>query len=197
MLKQVWFVGDHSDIGGSHTDHELADITLAWMISECKKANILDFNEDYVMTACLKAAPKKSERWADGRLHGSYRFPTPRFFISFLPKVGKYIRTPMEYYSAHTEQPEGANPTREYFHQTVRIRQMAKGGYNSEAMKGWRRGGGHKVWTKTVKNPMGGKIELEMEEAKLGEFELRMRDEKGLRSKQSAGKGSSYGTMRE
>lgn len=35
-LKQVWFAGNHSDIGGSYpeTESRLSDITLAWMIEE-------------------------------------------------------------------------------------------------------------------------------------------------------------------
>jgi len=35
-LKQVWFAGNHSDIGGSYPDTEsrLSDITLCWMIEE-------------------------------------------------------------------------------------------------------------------------------------------------------------------
>ncbi|GAC1447678.1 MAG: DUF2235 domain-containing protein [Isosphaeraceae bacterium] len=30
-VEQRWFVGDHSDVGGGHLDHELSDITLNWM----------------------------------------------------------------------------------------------------------------------------------------------------------------------
>lgn len=33
-LKQVWFQGSHSDVGGGHPWHGLSDITLAWMISQ-------------------------------------------------------------------------------------------------------------------------------------------------------------------
>ena len=31
-MCQVWFAGVHSDIGGGYQDHELADITLKWMM---------------------------------------------------------------------------------------------------------------------------------------------------------------------
>ncbi|KAH8798392.1 hypothetical protein DL96DRAFT_1688152 [Flagelloscypha sp. PMI_526] len=34
VLKQVWFSGDHSDIGGGWERHELGDISLAWMVGE-------------------------------------------------------------------------------------------------------------------------------------------------------------------
>ncbi|PWN31932.1 uncharacterized protein FA14DRAFT_83090 [Meira miltonrushii] len=33
-LKQVWFQGSHSDVGGGHPWHGLSDITFAWMISQ-------------------------------------------------------------------------------------------------------------------------------------------------------------------
>jgi len=36
-LKQVWFSGSHSDIGGGYCGHDLSDITLTWMT-----ANIMD-----------------------------------------------------------------------------------------------------------------------------------------------------------
>ncbi|BCJ92159.1 hypothetical protein IZ6_28940 [Terrihabitans soli] len=39
-LKQVWFAGNHSDIGGSYLEEEsrLSDIALAWMVDEIRKA---------------------------------------------------------------------------------------------------------------------------------------------------------------
>ncbi|MCI0622026.1 MAG: DUF2235 domain-containing protein, partial [Acidobacteria bacterium] len=34
-FEQIWFAGNHSDIGGSYPEHEsrLSDITLAWMVA--------------------------------------------------------------------------------------------------------------------------------------------------------------------
>jgi hypothetical protein len=39
-MKQVWFAGNHSDIGGSYPESEsrLSDISLGWMLDEVKKA---------------------------------------------------------------------------------------------------------------------------------------------------------------
>jgi len=39
-MKQVWFAGNHSDIGGSYPEEEsrLSDIALQWMVSELKAA---------------------------------------------------------------------------------------------------------------------------------------------------------------
>ena len=42
-LKQVWFVGDHSDVGGGYAESEsgLSKITLEWMICEAVAAGLL------------------------------------------------------------------------------------------------------------------------------------------------------------
>ncbi|TFK77140.1 hypothetical protein BDN72DRAFT_807618 [Pluteus cervinus] len=37
ILRQVWFNGCHSDIGGGYKEHDLSDLTLTWMA-----ANIID-----------------------------------------------------------------------------------------------------------------------------------------------------------
>lgn len=41
-VKEVWFAGDHSDIGGGHAgDCPLADATLRWMLGEATHAGLL------------------------------------------------------------------------------------------------------------------------------------------------------------
>ncbi|MEX4010499.1 phospholipase effector Tle1 domain-containing protein [Neoaquamicrobium sediminum] len=39
-MRQVWFAGDHSDIGGSYAEEEarLSDIPLRWMMEELREA---------------------------------------------------------------------------------------------------------------------------------------------------------------
>ncbi|KAF2454178.1 hypothetical protein BDY21DRAFT_354307 [Lineolata rhizophorae] len=48
VVKQVWFSGEHTDVGGGRTDHRLSDITLAWMVSECMKTGELEFDLSYL-----------------------------------------------------------------------------------------------------------------------------------------------------
>lgn len=49
ILKQCWFAGSHSDIGGGWHEHDLSDLTLIWMI-----ANIEDMlSVDLKYVACL------------------------------------------------------------------------------------------------------------------------------------------------
>lgn len=46
-MKQCWFPGVHSDIGGSYNDGDLADLTLAWMISQLDP--FLAFDHSYIV----------------------------------------------------------------------------------------------------------------------------------------------------
>jgi uncharacterized protein (DUF2235 family) len=40
-LKQVWFTGVHSEVGGGTADASLSDITLRWMVAEAVEAGLL------------------------------------------------------------------------------------------------------------------------------------------------------------
>ena len=46
-LRQVWFPGVHSNIGGGYDDQQLANITLAWMMSQLEP--FLDMHMEYVL----------------------------------------------------------------------------------------------------------------------------------------------------
>lgn len=39
-LKEVWFAGVHSDVGGQYADHRLSDIALGWMAEEAIEAGL-------------------------------------------------------------------------------------------------------------------------------------------------------------
>lgn len=39
-IRQVWFAGVHSDVGGGYADDALSGIPLAWMLSEAKEAGL-------------------------------------------------------------------------------------------------------------------------------------------------------------
>jgi uncharacterized protein (DUF2235 family) len=45
QVEQVWFSGDHSDVGGGHAASELADITLLWMVDRARSCG-LAFRDD-------------------------------------------------------------------------------------------------------------------------------------------------------
>lgn len=64
-LKQVWFAGVHSNVGGGYSEHGMSDIPLAWMASEVSP--YLDIDFDY-----LKLRRDLSKKWALGEVHESY-----------------------------------------------------------------------------------------------------------------------------
>lgn len=73
-LQQCWFVGFHSDIGGSQSPESLAHISLAWMMARLK--DFVDFDTD---NFCHP--PPKGSNWElrldkDGK---SYPFPSHSF----------------------------------------------------------------------------------------------------------------------
>jgi uncharacterized protein (DUF2235 family) len=64
VLKQVWFAGVHSDVGGGYPVHGSSDVALAWMASEVEPLLGMDF--DY-----LKERRDVSGKWALGMVHDS------------------------------------------------------------------------------------------------------------------------------
>lgn len=79
-LKQVWFAGVHSDVGGGYPEHGASDIPLAWMASEVAPYLAIDF--DY-----LKTRRDLSSKWALGALHESFE----KFWVG----LGEERRTPL------------------------------------------------------------------------------------------------------
>ena len=64
-IKQVWFPGDHCDVGGGHRDTRLSEGALAWMVDEAEAAVGLPF--DPAARAAIAADP------VNGTLHGMAR----------------------------------------------------------------------------------------------------------------------------
>lgn len=64
QLKQVWFAGQHSDVGGGWQDHDLSDIALMWMIAHIE--DILSIDHKY-----CKALPRPVADWGAQPPHSS------------------------------------------------------------------------------------------------------------------------------
>ena len=47
-MKQVWFCGMHTDVGGGYQEHFLSDIPLNWMIAEAKEFGLRLFTKHEV-----------------------------------------------------------------------------------------------------------------------------------------------------
>ena len=86
-VKQVWFAGVHSDIGGSYPEVEsgLSKITLRWMLREAERAGLL--LDDRAAARILGADPAFAKPAAGAMLHNSL---TPLWWLGeFWPKWTK------------------------------------------------------------------------------------------------------------
>jgi len=63
-VKQVWFAGAHSNVGGGYPETGLSDITLLWMIESAKTAG-LEF--DGVVMKALDTHPDLTQKARDSR----------------------------------------------------------------------------------------------------------------------------------
>ncbi|OSX67522.1 hypothetical protein POSPLADRAFT_1093649, partial [Postia placenta MAD-698-R-SB12] len=64
VLKQCWFTGCHSDIGGGYQEHDLADLTLTWMAAHV--GDILSLNVEYIASL-----PDPVALWGEQASHNS------------------------------------------------------------------------------------------------------------------------------
>ncbi|MGW4523743.1 DUF2235 domain-containing protein [Amycolatopsis sp. NPDC004378] len=73
--KQVWFPGDHCDVGGGHDHTGLSDGALQWMIDECRAVTDLTFDD-----AMYKQIAPDPQDVLHNSLHSIYTVlcPAPR-----------------------------------------------------------------------------------------------------------------------
>jgi hypothetical protein len=73
--KQIWFPGDHCDVGGGHRQTGLSDAALDWMLSEAEQCTKLRFRPE--MRAQIHPDPQDVQH---DSCTGIYRYisPTPR-----------------------------------------------------------------------------------------------------------------------
>ena len=60
-LKQVWFAGMHTDVGGGYAEHELSDIPFLWLLKKAVSEGLRVYDESRVFV----------EPEADGKMHNS------------------------------------------------------------------------------------------------------------------------------
>ena len=80
VLKQCWFPGVHSDIGGGYDDQELGNITLAWMIHQLE--GMLEFDRSYILeqqSVTIKAVHESGQSLRDWGLGKSRGHHSPLF----------------------------------------------------------------------------------------------------------------------
>lgn len=143
-LRQVWFPGVHSNIGGGYNDADLANITLAWMISQLEP--FLEFRDGYMMEMnhknrdYYKYDGQKPRPWSFGEIHNS--------LFGLYAFAGSKTRTPGSYFRIDpiTGRPttKRLRNTNEYIHPSVRSRFVMggpgvqdRGLYASRALASW------------------------------------------------------------
>lgn len=90
--EQVWFAGEHSDIGGGHSDTALSDIALLWLADRARSAG-LAFNADALArTGVSDAKARNAGKYVSpdpyGPLHDS-----PTGFFRWLPRHDRRLDT--------------------------------------------------------------------------------------------------------
>jgi hypothetical protein len=103
-LKQVWFSGAHSDIGGGMHDPRLSDITLVWMIAQCSKHNQLVFDPEYLLEDPGAGPLSSKYLWSTSKGKNGNFWNGDGFIeasilrvLSGLKIINKYVRTPGRY----------------------------------------------------------------------------------------------------
>ena len=147
-LKQTWFAGAHSNIGGSYADTGSANLTLAWMMDQLSGAHVpeaardprdwIAFDQDYI-DLCFKHATNYYNSqpdgavyrgWGMGKLFNSCTFPQSL--------AGKRVRTPGRYhetdYDTGNYTSQLLENTHEHIHASVRVR-IARAGRGVEPSK--------------------------------------------------------------
>lgn len=51
-IRECWFAGDHSDVGGGNADSGFATLTLIWMVSQFKEYTNIGF-DDLMLLDCM------------------------------------------------------------------------------------------------------------------------------------------------
>lgn len=126
-LRQVWFPGVHSNIGGGYDDQQLANITLAWMMDQLEP--YLDLRHEYLheqedeSSRYYKREEGSVRPWAFGQIYnsltglftiGGSAFRTPGFYKVIDPSSGRATSEPLR-------------QTNEYIHASVRARYKLDG----------------------------------------------------------------------
>ncbi|KAH6616619.1 hypothetical protein C7974DRAFT_48325 [Boeremia exigua] len=140
-LRQVWFPGVHANCGGGYDDMQLANITLAWMMSQLEP--FLEMREEYLFEQdalnedFYKEVGQGIRPWSFGKIYNELK--------GVMTAGGRTIRTPGQYHAVDpfsgrtTDRP--LRQTNEYIHPSVRTRyrlqgpgQMDRGDYEARAL---------------------------------------------------------------
>lgn len=115
-LKQCWFPGVHSNIGGGVEDQEIADMTLAWMIQQLSP--YLGFDDNYLDSIIVNNDGISKGQWATGGFYDDWK--------TWLLNWGGKAR------ELGVDDNNG-----ETMHRSVRVRRDFESEWSCKALKGW------------------------------------------------------------
>ncbi|KAJ7021724.1 hypothetical protein C8F04DRAFT_1322461, partial [Mycena alexandri] len=69
ILKQVWFPGAHTDVGGGYKRHELADISVFWMAGELHQEKVVCLDLEFLRSY----SQPKPDKWGTSQPHNAYK----------------------------------------------------------------------------------------------------------------------------
>ncbi len=90
VLRQVWFPGVHSDVGGGYAEHGTSDIAYLWMIAQIRKLLELDDEE-------IRAGLDTRKAYGTDVLHDTYT----RFWKLFGPYQRHFDRLEQDGHAVH------------------------------------------------------------------------------------------------
>ncbi|KAI5858652.1 hypothetical protein BZA05DRAFT_10029 [Tricharina praecox] len=118
-LRQCWFPGCHTNVGGGYPDQEIADMSLAWMLERTRE--FLDWDFDYLRGITMNGGGDGDRReWAEGQIYNSA--------TGFMRLCGKKTRTPAAYHEGETG---------ECIHVSARVRKQLCTNWDGGALKDW------------------------------------------------------------
>lgn len=144
-LRQVWFPGAHSNVGGGYDDQQIATISLAWMMAQCQP--FIDFDVEYLhdqwedVEMYYEKTNQKVRPWSFGKIFSGLE--------GIYAVGGAKVRTPGRYCATD---PTNGRPTddplidtHEYIHPCVRSRLKLhgpglndRGDYECKALQDWK-----------------------------------------------------------
>jgi hypothetical protein len=70
-LREMWFVGVHSDVGGQFEEHKLSDIALKWIVDEAKSVGLLVDPKRYGKQIGVDVGQSLPDDYALGQIHAN------------------------------------------------------------------------------------------------------------------------------
>jgi len=136
-LRQVWFPGNHGNVGGGWKDQQIATISLAWMADRLTSIGV-EFSKEEMKHIFYSLHPDaKARPWGMGLICSPKGITglLDRFYTLLMwpirvlagKNTGIPRRTPAEYRCDGPDGPRDLDNTNEFVHPSVRIRYLYGG----------------------------------------------------------------------